>query len=351
MKYTTNYLTHLNEAVRRVPHIESLRSKNIIITGASGLIGSTVADLLFALNYFQDYKLHLFLAGRKQARITNRFAHWKSKGMDFTFLHYSAGQNEELPAVCADIIIHCAANSHPAAFVDEPVETITDAVYGLNRILQFAVKTQAAVLYISSSEVYGKKEGIQPYTETEYSYVDILNPRACYPSSKRVCETLCSAYINEYGADVKIVRPGHVYGPGITEQDSRAHAQFARNVLNDHDIVLKSSGNQLRSYCYAVDCASAMLTVLTSGHRGEAYNISNSHSIATIRQLALMHAELAGKKVIFSIPSAAESAGYNLMSCSALDSTKLEQLGWQGMYDLQSGVAETLECLSCSAPE
>ncbi|MFQ7094394.1 MAG: NAD-dependent epimerase/dehydratase family protein [Ruminococcus sp.] len=67
------------------------------------------------------------------------------------------------------------------------------------------------VVYISSSEVYGSKLKDQPYQESDYGYVDLLNPRSCYPSSKRASETLCSAYASEYGLDTVVVRPGHIY--------------------------------------------------------------------------------------------------------------------------------------------
>lgn len=115
------------------------------------------------------------------------------------------------------------------------------------------------LLYVSSSEVYGNKTGNQPYKEKDYGYVDILNQRACYPSAKRAAETLCTAYGQEYGLDTVIVRPGHIYGPTITETDSRASAQFTQNAIEGEDIVMKSAGMQMRSYCYVLDCAYPIL--------------------------------------------------------------------------------------------
>ena len=45
---------------------------------------------------------------------------------------------------------------------------------------------------------------------------------------------------------------------------------------------MKSAGSQLRSYCYSLDCATALLAILLSGESQNAYNISNPNSIITI---------------------------------------------------------------------
>ena len=159
--------------------------------------------------------------------------------------------------------------------------------------------------------------------------MDILNPRACYPSSKRAAETMCATYQEEYGVDFVVVRPGHIYGPTITESDSRASAQFTRLAVKGKDIVMKSAGTQLRSYTYTLDCASAIIAVLTCGGMGEAYNISNSNSIVTIREFAECMTEISGVKLIFEQSSNKEKRSYNLMDNSSLNSEKLESLGWR----------------------
>jgi nucleoside-diphosphate-sugar epimerase len=199
-------------------------------------------------------------------------------------------------------------------------------------------------LYISSSEVYGN-DVEAPYKEDMYGYVDILNPRACYPVAKRLAETLCASYGAEYDKDFVTVRPGHIYGPTISPRDSRASAVFSRLARDGKDIVMKSAGNQLRSYCYVYDCASAMLTILINGEKSNAYNISNPNSIVTIKQMADALANHAGVKVIQEEASAAEKASFNLMSNSSLNSEKLEALGSKAAYSLEDGAARTIDIL------
>ena len=170
----------------------------------------------------------------------------------------------------------------------------------------------------------------------------------CYPSSKRASETLCVSYLNEYGADVVIVRPCHIYGPNFTDNDNRVYAQFIRNILKGEDIVMKSSGEQFRSWCYVVDCVSALLFVLLKGASGEAYNIADPTSIYTIRQLAEMLAKIGNTKVVMETPSEAEKKGYNLVSKSVFSIEKLKNLGWKvsgSMNDkMRNTVKQLLEC-------
>ena len=105
---------------------------------------------------------------------------------------------------------------------------------------------------------------------------------------------------------------------------------------------MKSAGLQLRSYCYTLDCASAILTVLIKGESGEAYNISNSQSVVTIRELAECMAKTAGVKVVFEQASDQELKSYNMMDNSSLNSEKLEVLGWKGCFNLKEGIESTL---------
>ena len=69
------------------------------------------------------------------------------------------------------------------------------------------------MVFISSSEVYGKHAGENPLEESEYGYIDLLNPRSSYSMGKRAAETMCISYAKDYNLHVTIARPGHIYGP------------------------------------------------------------------------------------------------------------------------------------------
>lgn len=344
MIYTDNYLNDLLRVQAAIPHLERLDHSRILITGAGGLICSALVDVLLHRNDTVDADIHVYAAGRNRAKMEKRFARWVDRE-DFDFVDYDASESFDCQQPF-DYVLHGASPANPAAYNVQPVETMAANLFGTYNILRCAKACGAKrVLYISSSEVYGQKEGTTAYHEREYGFVDILNPRACYPSSKRAAETLCVAYTQEYGVDTVIVRPGHVYGPTATETDNRASSQFSRDVLEGRDIVMKSAGAQLRSYCYVLDCASAILTVLLSGKSGCAYNISNRHSVVTIRQMAQAFADAAGRRLVFESATDAEKRSYNLMDNSALEAGSLEKLGWYGLFDLKAGVQATLDAM------
>lgn len=342
--YTDSYWQDIDKTVSAVPGLEKLNNTTVLLTGATGLIGSSVADLIFHLNQRYHAGIRLILAGRSADRIARRFYPFAEQ-TDYEFLPFDATQYSDfMDGITPDYVIDAASNANPALFDQEPVQTMLCNIIGVDSLLRNMVHSHAKrFLYISSSEVYGQKSSPAPYKEDEYGFVDILNPRACYPTSKRAAETLCAAYAKEYGVDSVIVRPGHIYGPAITTTDARASAQFTWDVLAGNNILMKSPGRQLRSYCFSMDCASAILCVLLNGTTGEAYNISNKDSIVSIRELAEMLAQKANCHIEFAQASDAEQRSYNLMDNSSLNAEKLEQLGWKGIYNLEQGVEKTLE--------
>ncbi|MDO4487077.1 MAG: NAD(P)-dependent oxidoreductase [Bacillota bacterium] len=334
------FLRDVKIASESIISIDALSNKRILITGATGLIGSTVATMLSVVNGKHNMNIELVLSGRNEAKLHKRFYGLVE---DYEAIEYDIADGFKYDKPL-DYIIHCASNAHPLAYSKQPVETLVNNINGTNELLKYSVEWNIKrFLYVSSSEVYGNKNDNCLYTEDKYYDIDILNPRSCYPSSKRAAETLCSAYNREFDIDYVVVRPGHVYGALITENDSRAHAQFLRDAINGNDIVMKSNGMQLRSYCNALDCASALLSVLCAGKNGYAYNISNRESITTIRDFAQAHAAYVGKKILFENPTDQESMGYNMMPNSALNSDKLYDLGWNGKYNLEEGVKEVLD--------
>ena len=345
MKYTYTYLNDLSLIQKVVPNIDNIKGCRILVTGATGLIGSAIVDFLSNLNDTMGFNVTIIVAVRSIEKAEERFKD-RLYNDDIVFLEYDALKN-----ICweldIDYIIHAASPANPTLYMKQPVETMLANIFGMNNILNYAIEHNVKrVLFISSSEVYGKKENSNPFTDEEYGYIDILNPRACYPSAKRACETLCSSYMKEYNVDSVIVRPGHIYGPTATRQDTRASSQFFYDALDGHDIVMKSAGSQIRSYVYVLDCVSAIITVLLNGESGKAYNVSNPDSVVTIRELAEQIAICSGKKVLFENASDEEKKGYNLMDNSSLDSSKLIKLGWKGLFSMKKGVHHTIKILS-----
>lgn len=317
---------------------DKLSGCNILVTGATGLIGGCLVEALM-LNPNKDYQV--YASGRNEERARKRFAEFADEAA-FHFVKYDVLEPLESD-VNFEYIIHAASNASPNFFATKPVEVIKSNIQGLSNLMEYGLNHgMKRMLYVSSGEVYGEGDG-RVFTEDYSGYVNCTSPRSCYPSSKRAAETLCVSYAQEYGTDVVIARPCHTYGPHFTESDNRVYAQFIRNVLRGEDIVMKSIGAQFRSWCYVVDCVSAMLYILLKGENGHAYNIADTSSNISIKELAEMIAEIAGKKVIIDLPSDAEKAGFNVVTKSIFSTEALRCLGWDINDSMNIKVLKTIE--------
>lgn len=339
MKYSNGYVSDLLSAIEIIPNYSKLNNCKILVTGSTGMIGSAIIDVLLTLNEKYYLNINIYAASRNKNSVYERFENREN----LFYVNYDA--NEPINSnIVFDYIIHAASNSSPDLYLKEPVETMTANIIGLKNIFDYVLDKECRrILYISSSEVYGKKATIESHTEDNYGFVDILSVRSCYPVAKRAAETLCISYSNEYGIESVIVRPGHIYGPTATKKDTRVASLFAREAAIGGQIILKSSGTQLRSYCYSIDCATAIITVLINGKNGEAYNISNKDSIVTISEMAKSFAKAGGIKVEYDIPNEVEKQSFNPMDNSSLNSKKIESLGWQALTDMDEGAKHTVE--------
>lgn len=318
---------------------EQLRGRSVAITGATGLVGGYLARALQEISRTHGLDLRLILLCRSPKEARARLEDM----MPCALQTYDARKPLEAPLE-VNYIVHAASNAHPLAFSSDPVGTMQANILGTMHLLEQARHSGGRVMLISTGEIYGEDSSLADgFDETHFGSVDPMNPRACYPESKRAAETLCAAYARQYGVDALAARLTYVYGGLISPRNSRADAQFLRNALRGEDIVLKSAGNQLRSYCYAADATSALVTLLLRGQAATAYNVANPHCAVTIRQYAQTLAELAGVRLRFELPPEAERQGYSAVSRAVLKAQRLMDLGWRAQYDLREGLRRTLE--------
>lgn len=315
---------------------EKLSGKNILVTGACGLIGSAVVDFLMD----NTVNCHIYAMARNRNKLEKRFAHYLVSPL----FHIVEG-DVNVP-LKQDVVFHymvnAASNANPNAYATDPVGTMWTNINGTKNLLDYGKEHGLKrFLYVSSGEIYGNGD-VDEWKEADSGYVDCMTMRSCYPTSKRAAETLCVAYSHQYGIETVVARPCHTYGPHFTDSDSRAYAQFVRNARKHEDIVLKSKGEQYRSWLYVKDCASAILTILLKGQNGEAYNVADENSCVTIRELAETIANIGGGKVVFDLPSDVEKKGFSVIRKAVFNTTKLEKLGWKTQYKLQAALVETI---------
>jgi nucleoside-diphosphate-sugar epimerase len=190
-------------------------------------------------------------------------------------------------------VVHAASIASPIYYRKYPIETMDANVNGLRTLLEYCVSKKntdrpvEGFLFYSTSEIYGDPDPENiPTAETYRGNVSCTGPRACYDESKRYGETLCVNFAQQYDIPVKIARPFNNYGPGLKISDRRALPDFARDVLNDRDIVLLSDGAPTRTFCYIADAIVGYYKILIKGRQGEPYNIGTAAPEISIRELA-----------------------------------------------------------------
>jgi UDP-glucuronate decarboxylase len=326
---------------------EKMKDSSFLISGATGLIGSFLVDVLMKKNLEEDLNCRIYALGRSEEKARKRFSYCYASEY-FQFIPYDINEplaGEQIGTV--GYAVHLASNTHPMQYATDPIGTITTNIFGVKNMLDFCVEHQAKrFAFASSNEVYGENRGdVEKFDEDYCGYIDCNTMRAGYPESKRCGEALCQAYLAQKKLDVVIPRLTRSYGPTLLKSDTKALSQFLHKAIHGENIVLKSEGTQYYSYTYAADAVSGLLTVLLLGESGEAYNIADEASDIRLKDLAGLIAEICGCQVIFEIPDATERAGYSKATKARLDSTKLQKLGWSARYDIREGISRTIRML------
>lgn len=316
---------------------DKFRNKSIFVTGSTGLIGLNFIKGVLYASQKKNLNIKLFALVRDMTKAKEIF----SDEINDENLIFVQGDVRDLPTLGfqIDYIVHCASVTTSKFMVSNPVETLLITIEGTNNVLRLAEKMQIkGMVYLSSMEMYGYTEAeYNPITEEKLGYVNVLNVRSCYPEGKRAAECLCHAYAKEYGVPVSIARLAQTFGVGVSYEDNRVFASFAKSAMKHDPIVLHTKGLSTGNYCYTSDVVGALLCLLTKGEHGEAYNVANEANTMRIREMAeLVAREVADGKsqVVYDIPEDIQQFGYAPDTNMRLSAKKIRELGWNSDVDL-----------------
>lgn len=327
----------LEQIASQLAAYEELKNATVLVTGATGLVGSLLAKAFACHNRLNGANVNVLLLVRSMEKAKAVFGQLLNRG-DITLVLGDVTQPVQLPCN-VDYVFHCASVTASKTMVTHPVETIFTALDGTRNVLEAArVGGARAVVYVSSMEMYGAMDQSDiAVTEEMSGYINPLAVRSNYPESKRMCENMCVAYAHEYGMNIKIARLAQVFGAGILPGENRVFAQFARSAMNGTDIVLHTKGLSHGNYCYTADAVTGLVCILLRGENQQAYNVVNEDTHTTIADMAKMVASKLAQppvNVIFDIPQT-NTHGYAPDTKLRLSSQKLQNLGWMPRMNLE----------------
>lgn len=335
----------VKEIAQRNIEWENLMHTSILITGAYGMIASYCAFMIFYLNETcQNAGIELYLLGRSEYKMKKRFGELLDRPYCHMIISELKDEENVLPAGM-DYVIHAASPASSQFFASAPLSVIEPNVFGTYALLR-AVKACKSFLFVSSGEVYGNTN-IETVSEMQYGISDPLDIRYSYGESKRMGECICNAFFYQYHIPVKIVRLGHTYGPTMDiSSDKRVFSEFVANVVKKEDILIKSDGKGMRAFCYTADAAAAFYTVLLQGENGNAYNVANRKGLLSIRELAECLKGLFPERnlqIRYGFRDLREDYVESRQKKHSIPCTeKIEALGWECKYDVQTGFYRTV---------
>lgn len=326
---------------------QKLRDQRVLVTGGGGFLAAYLIKAILAVSRKYNLNTHVMCMVRKPESAQARLADYLGAS-DFSLIVHDVSLPVPADVPAANLIIHAASYASPRFYGTAPVDTILPNTAGTQHLLSYATRCGASkFLFFSTSEVYGQSQHReQPMHETDYGYLDPMQVRSCYAESKRLGETLCVSWSQQYQLHTSVVRPFHTYGPGIALDDGRVFADFVANVVANKDIRLNSDGLAQRAFCYVADATIGFLTVLLEGESMQAYNIANPEAEISIRDLATLIAGLfpeRGISVEFAVPVDSNTYLKSPVARANPDIRKVRQLGWQPVTGLETGFSRTIQ--------
>lgn len=317
------------------------RDATVLITGATGRLGRYILETLADIDLKYNLNMRILGLARSEYKVRAVF----DSLLEFPNVEFLY-QDVNTPIEYADKIDYIFHTAGPAAPMDynTPTETLWAHVNGTHNVLECArTHKTKRVFYVSTVEIYGEWKSGEKIKESDMGIMRHLNSRACYPEAKRLCETMLTTYKQEYGISFCGVRLCHTLGPGVSLTDGRGFAEFMDCVLKNEDIVLHSDGGAMRTYTYVADAVNAMFLIMDKGE-DDFYNVANEANLISIRDLAeLMVTLLPDRTCKVRFSDKASKLQYLPFKLAILDTTKIRELGWKPMTDIEKMFKWTLE--------
>lgn len=323
-----------------------ITNKRILVTGATGLIGSNLVDRLMSSDNT------ILVTGRNRSKLEATFSEYLSTGRLHILEHDAA---EPLPTEVFDIdyVFHAAGPMERDVVMNKPVSVVLPNVVGTINCLDFLRKQEietgkkGRMIVFSSVTVYANPAN-EDYTAVESDTTHAIaldQPYACYAESKRMAEVIAQSYKRQYGVDIVIARFSTVYGY-CKNIPNTAFFEFINKAIAGEDIILSGTGIPRRDNIYVYDAVEGLITVASKGEIGEAYNISSNgdcNNFLAVDEIA--------EQIAKNVGEIASTAPVNVLAPQKtkerkggliLSNNKLKSLGWVIKYSQTKGLLSTI---------
>lgn len=324
---------------------EELNNKSVLITGANGLIGSFFVDVIMYKNEHDNLQCHVIAVDKNEREAEKRFSIYRDSDC-FEYICFDVAKPFTYPGEI-HYMIHAASSTKPGDYTSNPIGIIDTGALGSYYLLQLAKEKKVAkYIFTSSIEVYGQNRGdTEFFTEPYCGYIDCTEVRSSYPETKRLGENLCKAFYVQGGVNTSVLRIPRTFGSAYLEGDTKITSLFFEDACKGRNIVLKSTGTQMFSYCYVGDVVSALFCVLFRGKEAEVYNVAAEDANMMLKDFAQSIADAAGTEVDFQLDENLQKQGYSNVTKALMSNDKIRNLGWEKQFCFADAVKNVLNIL------
>ena len=322
-------------------------SRNILVTGGAGFIGSHVVRLF--VNKYPDYRI----INLDKLTYAGNLANLKDieDRPNYVFVKGDICELDDMLSLfkqyAIDGVIHLAAESHVDRSIKDPFTFARTNVMGTLSLLQAAKMTWEGdyagkrFYHISTDEVYGALD----FDETLFTEDTRYNPHSPYSASKASSDHFVRAYHDTYRLPVVISNCSNNYGP--YQFPEKLIPLFIHNIRHNKPLPVYGKGENVRDWLFVEDHARAIDVIFHQGRDGETYNIGGFNewkNIDLIRVIVRTVDRLLNRPEGASdhlITFVTDRAGHDLRY--AIDSSKLKnELGWEPSLQFEEGIEKTV---------
>lgn len=313
----------------------NLSTKKILVTGADGFIGSHLAEYLAGLGcevrafvYYNSFNSRGWLDGLSRGD--------RSK-MDFFSGDIRDPHGVETAMAGIDVVFHLAALIGIPFSYHSPDAYVDTNIKGTLNILQAARKLATPrVLVTSTSEVYGT---------AKYVPIDELHPyqgQSPYSATKIGADRLAESFFRSFDLPVTIVRPFNTYGP---RQSARAVIPtIITQLLNGETELRLGDTSPTRDLVYVGDTVRAFAALASEDKAiGQEVNIATQSEISVGDLAACLIQQINPAAHILSDDQRLRPPNSEVFRLCGSNRRIRELTGWEPSYDLDRGLAETIE--------